>query len=197
MTMKEALKSWISLFLVVGGVITSLTTHAASSDYKIQAEDILKVTVFDEPSLTRETRVHGSGTIVYPLLESVQVAGMTAREVGDKIRNLLAADFLVNPQVQVDILEYSAQTYSVMGEVRLPSTYKLPAERSIDIVEAISQAGGVTPNGKKNSIELYRDGKRTKYDLDDLLLQKQRNKDPKKLILIKAGDVINIPERFF
>lgn len=172
-----------------------ITGSAASSDYKIQPEDVLLIIVFDEPMLSLETRVHGSGNITYPLLKTVQVAGHTAREVETKIRDLLAADYLVNPQVTINIKEYSAQTYSVLGEVRVPTTYKLPPEREIDIVEAIAQAGGVTRNGKKGSIELYRKGIKSKYDLDDLLIQK--NKDPKKVVLIKSGDVIKVPERFF
>lgn len=186
---KICLAAWI-----LGLVLARHTGWAAASDYKIQPEDLLGIIVFDEPMLTTQTRVHGSGNITYPLLKTVQVAGHTAREVEAKIRDLLAADYLVNPQVTINILEYSAQTYSVMGQVQRPSTYKLPAERSIDIVEAIANAGGVTPNGRKR-IELYRKGIKMRHDLKDLLIQK--NKDPKNVIIIEHGDVINVPERFF
>ena len=171
-----------------------ITGWAASSDYKIQPEDLLHIVVFDEQMLSLQTRVHGSGNITYPLLKTVYVADHTAREVETKIRDLLAADYLVNPQVTINILEYRAQTYSVMGEVLRPTTYQLPPERSIDIVEAIAIAGGVTPNGRKRSIELYRKGKKSKHNLDDLLIQK--NKDPEKVILIEHGDVIKVPTRF-
>lgn len=169
--------------------------HAAASDYKIQAEDLLKIIVFDEPSLTLETRVHGTGTITYPLLKDISVAGLTAREAQTKIKDLLAKDYLVNPSVNINILEYSEQTYSVMGQVRVPMAYPLPPEKDIDIAEAIARAGGLTPNAKKSSIELYRAGKKTKFSYDDLLMQK--NKDPKKRIVVQQGDVIKVPERFF
>ena len=181
--------------LICFSALGTATSHAAASDYKIQAEDVLRITVFDEPMLTLETRVHGSGTITYPLLEDIRVAGKTAREVQDNIKALLAKDFLVDPQVNINILEYSEQTFSVMGEVRVPNAYPLPPEKDIDLIQAISRAGGLTPNAKKNSIELFRDGKKTRYSYDDLLLQK--NKDPKKRIVVKPGDVIKISERFF
>ncbi len=190
-----------SLFLTLGLFILSISgtssVHAAASDYKIQAEDVIKIIVFDEPMLTLETRVHGSGTITYPLLKDVHVAGKTAREVQNNIRDLLAKDYLVDPQVTINILEYSEQTYSVMGQVRVPMAYPLPPEKEIDIVQAIARAGGLTPNAKKNNIELYRNGKKTKFSYDDLLLQNQRSKDPKKPVIVQPGDVIKVPERFF
>lgn len=185
----------LSLFILT--ITGTSSVHAAASDYKLQAEDMLKITVFDEPMLTLETRVHGSGTITYPLLKDVHVAGKTAREVENNIRDLLAKDYLVDPQVTVNILVYSEQTFSVMGEVRVPMAYPLPPEKELDLVQAIARAGGLTPNAKKNSIELYRNGKKTKYSYDDLLLQNQRSKDPKKRIMVQPGDVIKVPERFF
>ncbi len=187
----------VSLCLLAFAFCSVERTQAAASDYKIQAEDVIKIIVFDEPMLTLETRVHGSGTITYPLLKDVKVAGKTAREVQNNIRDLLAKDYLVDPQVTINILEYSEQTFSVMGQVRVPMAYPLPPEKEIDIVQAIARAGGLTPNAKKGSIELYRNGKKTKYSYDDLLLQNQRSKDPKKRIFVQPGDVIKVPERFF
>ena len=182
--------------MVVLGCLSALcpmTAKAAASDYKIQTEDLLKIIVFNEPALTLETRVHGSGTITYPLLKDVPVVGKTAREVQIHIRDLLAKDFLVDPYVTINILQYSEQTFSVMGQVRVPMAYPLPAEKEIDLAEAIARAGGLTPNAKKGSIELFRDGKKTKYDFDKLL----ESQDPKKRVVVKPGDIIKVPERFF
>jgi len=185
----------VLVFLILGGG-GHPAAQAASSDYKIQAEDLLKITVFEEPELTLETRVQGGGTVKYWLLEDIGVAGKTAREVRDHIRDLLAADYLVNPQVNVDILKYNEQTFSVMGEVRVPMAYPLPPEKQIDLVEAIAMAGGLTPNAKKNSIELYRDGKKQRLSYDDLLLKKN-DKEKKNRLKVLPGDVIKVPERFF
>ncbi len=174
-------------------LLSSLSAFGAASDYKIQAEDVIKIVVFDEPELTLETRVHGSGTITYPLLEDVHVAGKTARQVQETIRSLLAKDYLVKPQVTINILEYSAQNFSVMGQVRAPGSYPLPPEKKIGVAEAIAYAGGLAPNAKKGQIKVFRDGKEYKFDFDDLL----KSQDPKKKFLVKPGDVIRVPERFF
>lgn len=171
------------------------TSHAAASDYKIQAEDLLKIIVFDEPTLTLETRVHGTGTITYSLLGNVEVAGKTALEVQNLIKNLLEKDYLVKASVNINILQYSQQTFSVIGQVRVPNSYPLPPEKDIGIVEAIALAGGLTANAKKNRIEHYRDGKKTEYSYDDLLIKKK--KDSKPQIVVQQGDVIKVPERFF
>ncbi|MCS1411536.1 MAG: hypothetical protein M2R45_04736 [Verrucomicrobia subdivision 3 bacterium] len=180
--------------MLVRVIETSPNTHAATSDYKIQAEDVIKINVFGEPELTMETRVPGSGAITYWLLGSIEVGGKTTKEVEHKIRELLAKDYLVNPQVSINILVYKEKTFSIMGEVKRPGAYPLPAEQPIDITEAIARAGGLTPNARKGRIELYRDGKKSKHDLDDLLKNKS---DPKKRILVKLGDVIRVPERWY
>ncbi|MBT5706226.1 polysaccharide export protein [Verrucomicrobia bacterium] len=180
--------TWLSL---AGGT----TSHAATSNYKIQAEDMLKIVVFNEPTLDLQTRVHGAGTINYPLLDDIEVAGKTAEEVQNLIKSLLEKDYLVKASVNVNILEYSEKTFSVMGEVRVPGTHPLPPEKDIGIVDAISFAGGFTPNANKRRIEFVRDGKKTKYNYDDLLAPKK--KDPKLRIVVRQGDVINVLERFF
>ena len=180
--------TWLSL-------AGSTTSHAATSNYKIQAEDLLKIVVYNEPSLALDTRVHGAGTINYPLLDDIEVAGKTALEVQNLIKGLLEKDYLVKASVNVNILEYSEQTFSVMGEVRVPGTHPLPPEKEIGIVDAISLAGGFTPEAKENSIEFIRNGKKTKYSYDDLLAPKKR--DPKLPIILKQGDIINVSKRFF
>jgi polysaccharide export outer membrane protein len=180
--------TWLSL-------AGSTTSHAATSNYKIQAEDMLKIVVFNEPTLDLQTRVHGAGTINYPLLDDIEVAGKTAEEVQNLIKGLLEKDYLVKASVNVNILEYGEQTFSVMGEVRVPGTHPLPPEKDIGIVEAISRAGGFTPNAKKSSIEFIRDGKKTKYSYDNLLAPKK--KDPKPPIIVKQRDIIKVSQRFF
>jgi len=186
--------SFLSRIVAIGVFLAATgASFGASSDYRIQAEDFIEITVFEEPDLTRKARVQGSGTISYPLLKSVPVAGKTAHEVETTIRDLLAKDYLVNPQVTINILEYSLQNISVLGAVRAPGSYPLPPEKKIELPEAISYAGGLTPGAQKKKIKVFRDGKEREFDHDKVL----KNTDPKKKFYIKPGDIIEVPERFF
>ena len=166
-------------------------------DYLIQSEDLLRVTVFQEPTLslgqTEGLRVSAKGNIPFPLLNEIPVAGKTVQQVKEDIERRLKDGYIKNPQVTVQVLQYNEQYYTVMGEVKIAGIYPLPPEKRIDLVEAIAKANGFTPNAKENSIELWREGERKRYDYNELL----KIKDEDQKIYIKAGDKIDIPDRFF
>ena len=167
---------------------------AAASDYKIQPEDFLRISVLGEDELKMETRVEASGIIFYWLLGPIQVEGKTAGEVKKQITELLDAKYLVNPQVHVIVLVYKEQSFSVMGEVKLSGVYPILPGKKFTIIEAIAKAGGFTPEAKKSKIQLFRNGKVREFKHFDLLTL-----DPKKQeqILIQPDDVIVVGESFF
>jgi polysaccharide biosynthesis/export protein len=163
------------------------------NDRKIAASDIIIVEVFGEKDLSGEHRVQQSGTIKYPLLGSVEVAGKTPLEVGRLLQEKLEADYLVDPQVNVMVKEYRLRTVSVIGKVNREGSIELPAEQRIDIVEAIARANGFSPVANKNKIDLSRNGKTTSYKFDEL----KNVKDPQKKVWLEPGDVIYVHESFF
>ena len=165
---------------------------AAASDYKIQPEDVLKISVLGEPELDMETRVEASGIISYWLLGPIQVGGKAAGEVKKHITELLDEKYLVNPQVHLIVLSYKEQTFSVMGEVKLPGVYPILPGKKFTVIEAIAKAGGFTPEAKKSKIQLFQKGKVKEFKYFDLLIL-----DPKKQILIQPSDVIVVGESFF
>ena len=167
---------------------------AAASDYKIQPEDFLRISVLGEDELKMETRVEASGIIFYWLLGPIQVEGKTAGEVKKRITELLDEKYLVNPQVHVIVLSYKEQSFAVMGEVKLSGVYPILPGKKFTIIEAIAKAGGFTPEAKKSKIQLFRNGKVREFKHFDLLTL-----DPKKQeqILIQPDDVIVVGESFF
>lgn len=178
---------------LVGGMGTIGNVQAAAaSDYKIQPEDFLKISVLGEAELEMETRVEASGIIFYWLLGSVQVEGKTAGELKKQITELLDEKYLVNPQVHVIVLSYKERTFSVMGEVKLPGVYPILPGKKFTVIEAIAKAGGFTPEAKKSEIKLFQKGKVREFKYFDLLTL-----DPKKQILIQPSDVIVVGESFF
>jgi protein involved in polysaccharide export with SLBB domain len=181
----------LALALLVTGTLQSLGDDEA--DRRIAPSDTISIEVFGEKDLTVERRVQASGTITFPLLGNVEVAGKTTAEVATLLQGKLDMDFLVNPQVSVNVKEYRSGTVSVMGHVEKKGAIKLPTERPMFILEAIAEAGGFSPTANKSKIELTRKGKTTRYKFDEL----RKETDPKKKIALEPDDVIYVTESFF
>lgn len=184
----------VGLVLLLATSWTSAAESEDEADRKIAPADTLIIDVLNEKGLSVERRVEQGGTINYPLLKIVIVAGKTTRDVAVEITERLGKEFLVDPQVSVNVKEYSSRTVSVLGEVvGKTGAIKLPGERQMDILEAITEAGGFTQNAKKNGIELWRKGKRQIFKMEELL----KVSDPRKKVWLEPGDVIYVPEKFW
>jgi polysaccharide export outer membrane protein len=181
----------IGILLSFGGLKAQ---SRVASDYKIQPEDVLRILVFDEPSLAQEgLRVSGTGNITFPLLKDIPVEGRTTEEIEQDIERRLRDGYLKEPSVSVFVIVYNEQSYTIMGEVMIDGIYPLPSEKKIDLVEAIANAKGFTANAKDSRIQLFRDGEKREFDFNDLF----KIKDPSKKVFIQPGDKIKVPARFF
>jgi len=111
----------------------------------IGANDLLAISVYDSPELTRSVRVSAAGTIRLPMLrEKIQAAGRMPSDLEADIANALQSDeVLVEPLVTVTISEYHSRPISVMGAVRRPITFQ--AEAPVTLLDAIARAEGLTP----------------------------------------------------
>jgi polysaccharide export outer membrane protein len=113
---------------------------APSGDYEVGPGDVLDIAVFDNADLSRLPTVQTNGSISLPLLGEVQVSGLTVAEVQRKITNLLAKDYLRNPQVEVKVREFQSQFVSVVGEVNSPG--RKPIRGRMRLVDALLESGG-------------------------------------------------------
>ncbi len=115
---------------------------AAQTEYVIGAQDVLTVTVYDQPELTGKFTVDADGTFVYPMLGRLKAAGLTLRGLENEIKRQLTGDYLKNPQVTVGVEQYRSKRIFVHGEVRQPGTYALTGDMTL--IEALAQAGSIT-----------------------------------------------------
>ncbi|MCI0534679.1 MAG: polysaccharide export protein [Verrucomicrobiales bacterium] len=164
-----------------------------AEDRRIEPSDLIIVAVFDELKLSGEYRVQAGGTIRYPLLGTVEVAGKTPTEVADELNKKLGEDYLVNPEVTVLVKQYRSRTVTVMGKVMKPGPVLLPEEEKMDIIQALAQAGGFQPTANLNKIRFSRGGKMTTYKFRDL----KKIADDTKKIWLEPGDVIEVEESVF
>jgi polysaccharide export outer membrane protein len=164
-------------------------------DYRVGPGDKLDITVFGHDDLTKVAEVRGDGTIKLPLIGDIKVAGKSAGEIDDELTRALGKDYLVDPQVTVDVHEYQSQSVTLLGEVRTPGRYVL--KRNMRLVDLLAEAGG--PSKEAGSeILVHRaaadgPGEQFAVPLEALF---QRDNDEANMVL-HGGDVITIAERQF
>ena len=185
-----------ALSLATGLVLGQAPEPAAEplpdlSDRKIATQDLLQIVIVGE-SLPTEYRVSASGTINFPFLEVVEVKGLTPRELDLKLEGLLSKDYFVRPEVLVDIKEYRQDFVRMIGQVNRPGPLTLKPEQQMDLLDALSFAGGTTRLAK-NEVEFIRDGQRQVFSIEKL----KRETDPAKKIWLKPGDIIEVKERIW
>jgi polysaccharide export outer membrane protein len=115
---------------------------AQMSNYIIGAQDVLSVSVFDEPSLSGKYAVELDGSLSFPLIGRVKAAGLSLRDLENEVRKRLAAGYFRNPQVTVAIEQYRSQRVFVVGAVKDPGSYSLTGDMSL--IEVLAKAGSTT-----------------------------------------------------
>lgn len=154
------LLSW-AMFAFLGAA-----TANAAGEYMLGTGDLVRVTVYDHADLTTETRVNAEGSILFPLVGEVAVAGRTASEASGRIAKALEiGGFIRKPQVNLVVVEFKGQEVSVLGQVNRPG--KFPLQKASRLAEVLALAGGVTVNGADSLILIStRDGNSTRREID-------------------------------
>jgi polysaccharide export outer membrane protein len=184
--MKKVLLLMFGLLLAGSG---QLAFGQALSDYKIAPHDIIVIDVFGEKDLSREFRVTATGTINYFFLGEVKVAGKTTSEVRDILTTDLNRDYLVEPQVTVDVKEYRVREVFVNGQVNKPGAITLTGEQDLNILGALFRAGGLTPRASENKIKFTRPG------MKERILTLDQLKDPRYNFSLLPGDIIEVGDK--
>jgi polysaccharide export outer membrane protein len=173
---------------------TPVTTNTRP-DYVLAANDVVAVTVYQEDDLNAKVRISKDGSIVLPLLGQVTVGGKTREQAAKVIRDLLAEKYLVSPQVSLDIAEYSKRRFTVLGNVQRPGTYEMPGDESVNLLQAISMAGGYTRIGTGRGVTIQRGQglEKQSYKLDADSMAKDKNV---KIFEILPDDTITVGEKW-
>lgn len=132
---------------------TARLVFPLESQYRIGIEDVLLISVWRDPDLTREVPVRPDGKISLPLLQDLVAAGKTPAELGQELQTRFK-EFLSNPSVTVIVREVNSIKLYVLGEVAHPGPVTVRSK--IRLLQVISMAGGVTQFGGKNGVVIYR-----------------------------------------
>jgi len=177
----------ILIFVIICSVAKSSLVFAEndvadSKKYLLGTGDMLRIQVYNEIDLYLETRVSDSGTISYPFLGELKVKGISLASLEALITSRLKGDYLINPKVSIDMMEY--RQFYVNGEVEDSGGF--PYQPGLTVRKAISLAGGFKERASKDKIFVIHDGSMTsepiKVTLDEA---------------VRPGDIITVEQSFF
>ena len=160
---------------------------AVGMDYRITADDVLRVQIYHEPGLSLEdAEVTAAGMVRMPLIGDVPVAGLSASEASDVIAGRLGERYLVSPQVTVFVKNAVGRRITVDGEVREPGLY--PIEGRIGLLQALALAKGPRRLASLKQIIVVRqtEGQRKAASFDLNAIRRGEASDPE----ILPGDTI-------
>jgi protein involved in polysaccharide export with SLBB domain len=188
---RDALKASVVAMLVGAPLVSCADASNAPapapagksiSAYTLGPGDKLRITVFGHEDLSGEFDVDGAGEISLPLIRNVKAQGLTPAQLEQVIAERLSPEYLVNPSVSVEVLNY--RPFYIYGEVTKPGSY--PYVNGMTVVNAVALAGGFTYRARTGRVRIIHanDPSRTPVDAE---------KDTPVL----PGDVIEVPERYF
>jgi polysaccharide export outer membrane protein len=141
--------AWRVLFAVVAALLGS-TAAAQPDEYVLGAQDVLTITVFDQPKLSGKFSVEADGTISFPLIGRTKVGGLTVQAAERSLQKILADGFVNKPQVSIAVEQYRSQQIFVMGQVRQPGS--LPFTGGMTLLEALARAGGANESAGSEAV---------------------------------------------
>jgi polysaccharide export outer membrane protein len=172
--------------------VTAAADEAMQADnvYIIQPGDILEISVWNEESLLRQALVRPDGGMSFPLAGDVQAAGKSVADLQILITERLTK-YIPDPVVTVAIQKLDGNKVYVIGKVARPGEFI--ANRYMDVVQALSMAGGMTPYAADNKIKVLRreNGKLTAipFRYGDI----EKGEDLEQNIMLQSGDVVLVP----
>lgn len=163
---------------------------AEENTYRIQPGDVLDISVWKEEDLLRQVLVRPDGGISFPLVGDMQAANHSVSEIQALITERLEK-YIPDPLVTVAVRQLDGNKVYVIGKVNRPGEFV--ASRNLDVVQALSVAGGMTPYAAANKISILRrtNGKLTSipFRYGDI----EKGEDLQQNIILHSGDVVLVP----
>lgn len=168
---------------------------AGEGDYILASGDTLDLMVYREPDLGMRSKIARDGRVQLPLLGEVKVAGMSVRDAQEHIRKLYDADYLVDPQIYLNIASYTQRKITVIGQVSRPGSYELQGNESLGILEAIGMAGGFTRIADTKNVVVKR---RTGEKVETIKVNTKRLESPEGgSFQVLPGDILTVGESWY
>jgi polysaccharide export outer membrane protein len=183
----------VYVFIVVLSFLISplmIFAEEETKDYIIGPGDVLDISVWKDETLTRSVVVLPDGKISFPLIGEVIASGKTVAKLKKEIEEKLSA-FVPDVILSFEVKQVNSMLIYVIGRVNNPGRFLL--NTNVNVLQALSMAGGLTPFAKRDKIKIFRhEGDKTqifKFHYDDVV----EGKDLEQNIILKKGDVVVVP----
>jgi polysaccharide biosynthesis/export protein len=172
-------------------------TYSNLPTQPVGPDDLLALSVYDSPELTRTVRVDADGNIRLPMLKDpIQVRGMVPSQLESAIAKALTkGNVLVDPIVTVTIVEYQSRPVNVVGAVKTPLVFQ--ASRPIPLLDAIARAGGMREDAGSDIVvskQVLRDGKSVRITQTIPVRKLIDSADPTLNVMLHGGEEVLVPE---
>ena len=178
-------------------VCVLLTSHLraawaeeAGDDYIIRPPDVLEISVYGEPELSRQLVVRPDGRVSFPLIGDIRVAGRSTRQVKELVDQKLNA-FVPEASSTVIVRDLGSLMYFVIGQVAKPGVFNVSTP--LTVLQALSLAGGMTTFADTDDILIIRGHgeatQRLRFDYSEV----RKGKKLEDNILLERGDVVLVP----
>ncbi len=164
--------------------------------YLLREGDLIEVKVYQEEDLTARVRLNQGGEVTLLLLGNVRLDGKNVEEARRHVQEQLAKDYLVNPQVTITVIEYAKRRFAVLGQVQQPGFYNIPENERLNVLQAISMAGGYTRLANTSRVTIKRNirGVETVLQVNAQSMASEQGARP---VEVQAEDTIVVNQRVF
>jgi len=166
----------------------------AISEYAVSEDDVLKISVWQNPDLDQEVIVRPDGMISFPLIGDVLAKGMTIPELDQEITSKLS-EFVRSPEISISLKKIGGSKVIVLGEVMRPGIVAVTGAKTV--LEAIGQAGGFTRDAVPSSVILVRGGfaqpQPQRLNLSKVLAGREVSQQN---LALQGEDILFVPKKF-
>ncbi|MEI6706279.1 MAG: polysaccharide biosynthesis/export family protein [Methylococcales bacterium] len=161
---------------------SKITASSNDYSYRLGSGDKLKITIFNQEDMNGEYAVDGTGNVSLPLIGTIVAKNLTLAELEKKLKEKLIPDYLLNPKISIEVLNY--RPFYILGEVKSPNSY--PYVSGMSYLTAIAIAGGFTYRAKESFVYVIHSNDPEQKEVETNLEA-----------LVMPGDIIHVEERFF
>jgi polysaccharide export outer membrane protein len=174
-------------------ILSQVQMNADPGEYLLGEGDLLRISVFEAKELDTTVRVSSRGLVTLPLIETVDVKGLTAIAAEEKIEKMYKEQYIKNPHVSIFVEEHISQRITLVGQFKNPGTYDYPTKQRL--LDTIALGGGLSEKAGqmvqiRKSRQVQGQPDVVMVDLDQLIIKG----DVQLNIEVNGGDVIFIPE---
>ncbi|MEQ1663630.1 MAG: polysaccharide export protein EpsE [Thiobacillus sp.] len=176
---------WLLICMLLAGSVM-----AADNEYRMGTGDVVRINVYGNPDLATEARVNEEGGITFPLIGTVKAAGLTPANIEKEIASRLAkGGFIVDPNVNLNIIQFRGQQISVLGRVGRPGKHAL--EKQSRVTDVLALAGGVVGDGADVVTLIRQNNDKTDYHEIDLIALFKPGGETSNMV-VQDSDILNV-----